>query len=588
MSQEKTILVMGHSLKEYVDIMGKPPAGIQLTFLNDILKEVDYDREKRYDGLFVTGDLIDSFVHLKRYIDGRRFFDILPVGVVTIGEGQRVLETNRQFDEWVDLSPEECVGKLFYDLLGNPDVDGRCPSPFFQARSKKKPAQTVLRNKERGQYFQIDVRPIYRADDSFLQYIVILRDIKELTAIDTKLKALQDAGKQLGNLTKKDLLSLSVDERIDLLKAQIIAFAEDFLHYDKIEIRLLSTKEEGLLEPLLAVGMEDEAARRKLYAHPEGNGVTGFVAYHGTRYLVEDANEDPLYIRGATDARSSMTVPLMVQGHVIGTFNVESTEPGAFSTTDIEFLEYFAREVAQTIHTLDLLSIEQSGAAFKGVEAVHAAVALPINTILNTACSLLSDQTPSSGCRAETNLVEGLSLIQKEAREIQKLIQKIGSRMTPSQAHPVPPGEWHPLLKNKRILVVDVEESTGIVVNSFLFRYGCIIESAANATQALLRVQAVSFDAIISDINLKDMDGFEFFLRLKKVIGLPFIPMIFAKGFGYDPAHITVKARQEGVIGFISKPLIMDQLISNIEKVIEESIRQNGEPPNAEQSAEAD
>ena len=46
------------------------------------------------------------------------------------------------------------------------------------------------------------------------------------------------------------------------------------------------------------MGMDPEAAARVLYAQPQNNGVTGFVAATGKSYLCEDTTEDPLYLPG--------------------------------------------------------------------------------------------------------------------------------------------------------------------------------------------------------------------------------------------------------------------------------------------------
>lgn len=40
---------------------------------------------------------------------------------------------------------------------------------------------------------------------------------------------------------------------------------------------------------------------------------------------------------------------------VIGTFNVESPQPRAFTDSDLQFLEIFCRDVAMSLNTLDLL-----------------------------------------------------------------------------------------------------------------------------------------------------------------------------------------------------------------------------------------
>ena len=86
-----------------------------------------------------------------------------------------------------------------------------------------------------------------------------------------------------------------------------------------------------------------------LYARTEGNGVTGYVAATGQSYLCRDTEHDCHYIKGAEGAHSSMTVPLVFQDAVIGTFNVESPKPNAFGAEDLQFAELFSREIAQAL-----------------------------------------------------------------------------------------------------------------------------------------------------------------------------------------------------------------------------------------------
>ena len=46
-------------------------------------------------------------------------------------------------------------------------------------------------------------------------------------------------------------------------------------------------------------------------------------------------------LEGCRGAKSSLTVPLVLHDEVIGTFNVESPEPRAFTESDLQFLEIF-------------------------------------------------------------------------------------------------------------------------------------------------------------------------------------------------------------------------------------------------------
>ena len=50
----------------------------------------------------------------------------------------------------------------------------------------------------------------------------------------------------------------------------------------------------------------------------------------------------------------------MLHDEVIGTFNVESPEPRAFTESDLQFLEIFARDVAVALNTLELLVAEKA------------------------------------------------------------------------------------------------------------------------------------------------------------------------------------------------------------------------------------
>src|SRR5262249_20155746 len=114
--------------------------------------------------------------------------------------------------------------------------------------------------------------------------------------------------------------------------------------------------------------MRPEAEDRALEAKTEGNGVTGWVAATGKSYRCPDAQEDPLYLPGAPEAHSSLTVPLLFNDQVIGTFNVESRRRNAFGPDDVQFAEIFSHAIAAALNTLELLSVEKSSAAAQSID----------------------------------------------------------------------------------------------------------------------------------------------------------------------------------------------------------------------------
>ena len=77
---------------------------------------------------------------------------------------------------------------------------------------------------------------------------------------------------------------------------------------------------------------------------------------------------------------------------------------------------------------------------------------------------------------------------------------------------------------------------------------------------------AESYDVIIADIRLPDMNGYELLVRLRELHDN--VPLILMTGFGYDPGHSIVKARQAGVDLVLFKPFRVDQLLDTIEKML--------------------
>jgi 3'-phosphoadenosine 5'-phosphosulfate sulfotransferase (PAPS reductase)/FAD synthetase len=309
--------------------------------------------------------------------------------------------------------------------------------------------------------------------------------------------------------------------------------------------------------------MQPEAEARVLYARPEQNGVTGYVAATGRSYFCNDTTKDPLYLEGCKGAKSSLTVPLMLHDQVIGTFNVESPEPGGFSETDVRFLEIFSRDVAAALNTLELLVAEKASTAAESIEAIHGAVALPVDDILNDAVSVMERYIGHNA-----DVVERLQRILRNARDIKQVIQKVGEQMTPSSAHAQRrQGNRHPGLVGRRILVADADEQVRAAAHALLERCGCTVETARDGTEAASMVRACgaeAYDVIIADIRLPDMSGYELLIRLRELRDC--VPLVLMTGFGYDPGHSIVKARQAGIDLVLFKPFRIDQLLDTIEK----------------------
>jgi FixJ family two-component response regulator len=62
------------------------------------------------------------------------------------------------------------------------------------------------------------------------------------------------------------------------------------------------------------------------------------------------------------------------------------------------------------------------------------------------------------------------------------------------------------------------------------------------------------------------MSGYQLFLKLRDLVDP--VPLVLMTGFGYDPGHSIVKARQAGIDLVLFKPFRVDQLLDTVEKAI--------------------
>ena len=539
--------VVGEGIFEYVD---SPEAAISRLCNHDFL------------GVYLHGDMIGELFRQQITNDIYSLADNLPVGVALLNDKQCMIWSNRRFHAIAQKEPEQ--GEFLYKVLDKPNVSGPVYPPFAVARSSKEPVVTRLENLK-GRDYQFHVVPLLNVHNEIYGFLAVLEDISELTKINRQLQALHNAVGGLVDLAPNELFEMSVDDRIELLKSNILKFIDEILNVDVIEIRLLNPDTQELV-PLLSVGMSPEAETRQLFAEASGHGVTGFVAKLGKSYSIDDTRDDPIYIPGARDAKCSITVPLKFHDQVIGTLNVESPIPRAFTEMDQLLIEVFSRDVAVAIHTLDLLAAEKIGTAAASVEAIHSEVALPIDQILADAISLYERYI---GLEITPELKEKFERILNNARRIKTVIHHVGAKLTPGQAHPTPPGQSRPLLNQKRILVVDDDDDVRRSAHQLLVNYGCVVETATHGELALMLAKNGNYDLFIGAIKLPDMNGYDFMLRLIDLLGIDPPPYIMMVDFDYDSSHTRVKANQRGLRAALFKPFRLDQLLNTVERVLQ-------------------
>lgn len=563
MSAKPRILCV-HNSDDAEDLPGQLRDRFELVEVENFFKALALLARESFDGLYFLAANLPDAARLGRALEHERLVDEMPDGVAVLDAENTIIWANARFREWTGLPDIEGTG--FYAALNSPEILGPDFCPFHTALATGKSSCSTLRVNE-NRYFQTHAAPVDQ--QGVVEHLVVtIRDVTAEMLQQQKLAAIHKAGIELADLTPEEIYNMEVGERIELLKSNILHYTQDLLRFDVVEIRLLDAKT-GKLVPLLAAGIDAEAAGRALYARPQHNGVTGFVAATGKSYLCEDTAEDPLYILGFQGAKSSLTVPLILHDEVIGTFNVESPESRAFSESDLQFLEIFSRDVAVALNTLELMVAQKASTAQESCEAIHGAVALPVDEILNDAVNVMERYIGH-----EPEVVQRLQRILRNARDIKQVIHKVGQKMAPAEAVPQSVGvERRPKLVDARVLVVDANDRVRNDAHALLERYGCNVETAHEGGEAIYMVRNTGadapYDVIIADISLPDMNGYDLLLKLKEILDP--VPLVLMTGFGYDPGHSIVKARQAGLHaqGVLYKPFRLDQLLENVETMLD-------------------
>lgn len=83
-----------------------------------------------------------------------------------------------------------------------------------------------------------------------------------------------------------------------------------------------------------------------------GQGITGWVAFHGKPQLVADVKHDPRYISLRSEVRSEMAAPMEENGQVLGVINVDSDALGGFNDADLQLLVLCTQEATAVVSRL--------------------------------------------------------------------------------------------------------------------------------------------------------------------------------------------------------------------------------------------
>lgn len=118
-----------------------------------------------------------------------------------------------------------------------------------------------------------------------------------------------------------------------------------------------------------------------------------------------------------------------------------------------------------------------------------------------------------------------------------------------------------------RILVVDDEPDIVRVVVAIMKERGHEVDTARNGERALEKAEADPPDAIVLDLMLPGMDGYEVCSRLKSGERTRHIPVVMMTA-AYVSLEDAKRCSQVGADEYVVKPFMREVLVRNVERLL--------------------
>ncbi|RJQ31268.1 MAG: response regulator [Actinobacteria bacterium] len=120
---------------------------------------------------------------------------------------------------------------------------------------------------------------------------------------------------------------------------------------------------------------------------------------------------------------------------------------------------------------------------------------------------------------------------------------------------------------SKRILVVDDEQNIVDLVKLRLEKEGYMVTTATSGAQALQIAASSSFDLIVLDIMMPELDGYEVFKKLREQKNETPVMFLTAKSSDNE----VWEGWQSGADYYVTKPFTGDELLRGVKLCLNEA-----------------
>lgn len=117
-----------------------------------------------------------------------------------------------------------------------------------------------------------------------------------------------------------------------------------------------------------------------------------------------------------------------------------------------------------------------------------------------------------------------------------------------------------------KILAVDDSRTMRNIISTTLQGEGHDVTTAEDGDVALGIARQETFDLVLSDINMPNMNGISLISKLRRLEGYKNIPIIMVTT--EDADYKKTKARNFGANGWLQKPFSQERLLTAVNRLI--------------------
>jgi len=117
----------------------------------------------------------------------------------------------------------------------------------------------------------------------------------------------------------------------------------------------------------------------------------------------------------------------------------------------------------------------------------------------------------------------------------------------------------------KKILIIDDEVNTALLLSKFLTRNGFEVTTASSGANGMEQLKSGDYSLVLCDYRLEDTDGREVLKTIKTQYPQTGVIIIT----GYSDIKMAVELIKMGAYDYITKPLYPDEILTTVNKAIE-------------------